>query len=167
MDTPWVKYGLYNAVLSIATFLINIYVFPLNGWIQFVIFSLSIYFCKLAIDEVRVSQGGYSTYGDAFTNIFLIFLLSLIATAIISILVYSVIDPDTYLVFLEQQKEAGSWILDAFGINNEEAMEKMEEEASKPFSVGSYVLNMIFGTIGVAILAAIVALFFRKEEKFA
>lgn len=166
MNTPhWLKYGIYYFAVSFVLFIFGIYVAKLPGFIQFVLsVGMIVLFSRLLIQDVRAeSENQYMTYGEAFLPIFLMLSVGLVLSSVLSAIWINFVDIDAKDIMVEQSMDAARSMASFFGAP-EGAIEDQEDAIAGNFEFSKMLFGVIWLPIGSAVVAAITALFFRKQE---
>ncbi|MBC7885228.1 MAG: DUF4199 domain-containing protein, partial [Saprospiraceae bacterium] len=122
----------------------------------------------LAGKEERMKQGGYLSYGKALKTTFLAGFTGMVISGLFTLILINLIDPGLADVLKEQILESTRSMMESFGAPEDtisEAMEKTEEGMEDQFTPLSQLLNILKGGIFVLVIAAIVSIFIKKEEK--
>jgi hypothetical protein len=163
--------GIIWAIINIALFLVVFYVKPdLMGsfaWqaVQLLIgLGLAVYFCL----DLRKKAGGYWTFKEALSNIFIMFLVPALIVFFFTIIFAKYLEPD-YAVRMQQIMENSTIkMYESMGMDQEkidEAMEKNEVMFEKQLNPGFGDLLLGIGTIVIMyfIGALIFAAIFKKD----
>ena len=168
-----VKNGLIWAAVNIAIFLITYYVKPdLMGsfvWIglQFVIgIALASYFCI----ELRKKAGGYWSFKEALSNIFIMFMVQALTVYFFTIL-FAKIEPSYVPKMKSMMEKTMTGVLEKSGMDQEKIDEfsaKNEAEFEKQLNPG---ITDILKTLGISVVmyfigALIFAAIFKKDPPF-
>lgn len=173
MNNPAVKYGVYFGGFFVLYITIMKFVAPkmiFTGTLTTIVgFLVPIVCMVLAGREIKAQQDGFMSYGEALKNTFLVYVIGSLIYTLYQYVLVNFIDPSLLEVQKEAIIEAGSWVADLFGAN-EEAMEEMQEqmeeaaEASMHQSFGQVMLGWMGSLILGFILAAIVSAFTKKND---
>ncbi len=166
MNTPhWLKYGIYYFAVSFVLFVFGIYVTKLPGIIQFVLgVGMIAFFSRLLIQDVRAdSENQYMTYGEAFLPIFLMLSVGLILSSIFTAVWVNFIDVDAKDIMIQQSTDAARSVASFMGAP-EGAIDDQEDAIAGNFEFSKMLFGVIWLPFVGAFVAAITALFFRKEE---
>lgn len=163
--------GLIWAAINVAIFLITYYVKP--EWIGsgfYQLFQLllgvglAIYFCK----GMRESLGGYWSFKEALSAIFLMFITQALIVFFFTMLFGKIIEPDYAVKMKDIMINNMTSMMERFGSSQEqidEALAKNEEMLDKQFNPG--VRDLLVGIAGVIVMyfigALIFAAIFKKE----
>lgn len=163
--------GLIWAVINVAIFLITYYVMP--DWIgsgfyqafQLVIgIALAVYF----ILDIRKKVGGYWSFKEALSNIFLMFITQALIVYAFTIIFGKVIEPDYAVKMKDIMVNNTTTMLERLGKSQEEIdqdIAKNEEIFDKQFNPGPR--ELFVGVAGVIVMyfigALIFAAIFKKE----
>ncbi len=115
----------------------------------------------------RKSNNNVALYGKMFLFIWICSIALFTVSTIFNILLYNVIDPDLAANMTEAIIENTMSMMEGFGVPDEaldQTMAELEKVGDK-FKPGAQIQSMFMTYIGLAVLAAILALFLKKEEK--
>lgn len=167
MKTPYIKHGVFYALLSIILTLVIYLINPaLFGefWFSFVMLPLPIIFMVLAVSEEKNADGGYILFGNAFLQGLGVVIIGYLISGLFTYVLYNFIDPG-----LEDVIKA-SIIENMEGFEDmmpEDAYEKMIEDMEnrkfadlKAIGVGLISMTLIGG-----VFALIIAAIMKKERK--
>ncbi len=160
-------YGVFTAiVLIVIDVVFYLTGLPSTSKIRYISFLFIIGGMMLGTIKYRDKvMGGYISYGKAFLSCFLIALIAGLITAIYSYIFLSFIDPAYLQTTIEQGMEQSRAKLEAKGMSEEQIQSSMDM-ASGFMKPGMMSLMAFFGTaIWGAILALIVSIFIKKENK--
>jgi Protein of unknown function (DUF4199) len=170
MQNSIIKYGIIYAIISLILALINVYIFQLGTMLQLMIGIVATFFLAKALtDELKQNTDGIMPYGDAFKNIFFFLTIGSIIYYVVFAVFVNYIDPSVKETLFDQAMESAKSMLTMFGGSEEmmeAAKEDMEASLEGKFEFGKMLIDMWVLPIGTAILAAIVAIFFKKSDDF-
>lgn len=169
LQNPWLKYGLISGLASIATSITFFYLIDMGIFKQSMIgFGLMILFMVLAGLEYRRTHDNIMLYGEAFKVTFLTAFIGMLISFAFSNILFHLIDPGLVDVVVEKTIESTRSFMVSVGAPDdqvEEAIEKMEEEMPEGFSPLGQLQSLFSSSVVSAILAAIVSIFLKKDEK--
>ena len=168
LQTNWAKYGIYYGVLSIVIQLISFYVFPINVWVQFLLgMIIMVILFYMAGKAERSENDGTLSYGKALKTTFLTGFTGLVIATLFLIILIQLVDPSLVEKLTQMSVDAAGSMMKSFGMPEDQmeaALEKAEEEAANSFTPVRQLLNILWGSIMVLIVAAIVSIFIKKDE---
>lgn len=160
----------YGGFMGLALVLVNLlfYLIGVNAFFQYaglVGFVVYIGFMVKAGIDQRTEEGGFMTFGQAFTVTFQTYVLGALIYWIFYYILFNFIDPS----LVEEQKRIAMEALEKFGsFMGEEAMDQMMEQVeTQDFgaSIGtvltSFLTSLIFPG---AIFALIISLFIKRKN---
>ncbi|MEO8795091.1 MAG: DUF4199 domain-containing protein [Daejeonella sp.] len=159
------------AAINIAIFLIVYYVKPdlmgsfLFTAIQLLIgIALAVYFCM----DMRKRIGGYWTFKQALTNIFIMFFVQAIIVFFFTIIFAKFIEPDYAVKMKEIVSNSTQEMLEKVGMNQDkidEAMAESDARLEKQFNPGIKEILVGLGTVAIMYFvgALIFAAIFKKD----
>jgi len=167
LQNKWAKYGLYYALVSIVIQLISYYVFPIGVWMQMLIgIAIMIGFFYIVTKEEKEENSGVLPYGKAFKASFLTGLVGLVITTLFTIILIQLVDPGLVEKLAQVGVDAAKSMMESFGMPEDQmaaALEKAEEDTLNSFTPGKQLLGILWGSIFIAIIAAIFSIFVKKE----
>jgi hypothetical protein len=164
--------GLIWAAINIAIFLVVYYVKPdLMGSFAFMGLSicigigLAIYFCL----DMRKQIGGYWSFKEALSSIFLMFFTQALIVFFFTIIFGKFIEPDYAVKMKEISETTATAMFEKMGADQEtvdKAMAEMESKWESQFNPGimDILKSIAFIAIGYFIGALIFAAIFKKER---
>lgn len=164
----WLKYALYYFGISFLLGMIPYYIGSLPFWLSLIVSLAVTYFLgKMMTDEIKAEQNSpYMTYGEVFKPLFLMLTVGTLFYSWTNAVWMNFIDTGVKEVIVEQAKEMTEWIAGMFGASTEmdEALAKVEDDTYAKLEFSSSLLSSLLSPVGAAIMAAIFALFYRKDE---
>ena len=166
------KNGLIWAAINIAIFLIIYYVKPdMMGNFAFVAIQmlvgigLAVYFCI----DMRKQIGGYWSFKEALTNIFIMFFVQAVLVYSFTLIFGKFIEPEYVVKMKEITQKSAVAMLEKFGMAQDkidEAVAKMDKDSEAQFNPGFFGIlkGMAFMSIGYFIGALIFAAIFKRER---
>ncbi len=115
----------------------------------------------------RKSNNNVAPYAKMFLFIWICSIALFTVSTLFNILLYSVIDPDLAANMTEAIVDKTMSMMEGFGVPDE-ALDQTISELEKVgdnFKPGAQIKSLFMSFIGFAVLAAILALFLKKEEK--
>ena len=167
----WLRYGIIYGLVSIVFSLVIYYVIPTGlGTLSILSIILMIVFFVIAGRAQRRENNDILPYGEALKTTFLTGMVGSIISIIFSIILLNLIDPSLVEKLTEMSLEASRSMMEAFGIPEDkmaEAMEKAEEKSINAFTPMKQLSGILQAALMAIIVAAIVSIFIKKDEKFA
>jgi len=161
------KNGFIMAGVSIVLFLVINYVLPqmvgsalVNSIPTLISIALAVFFCI----DMRKKAGGYWTFSEALTHIFIMFLVSAGVVYIFTLLFGKYIDPTYNVRMKEAIMDSTQSMLTKFGVEDskmDEMMEAQSQKLDKQFNpsffeaIVGFGIQAIFYVLGALIFAAI------------
>ncbi len=165
----WFKYGVLTGLALIGTSIALFYLLELGLFTQAaVIYIVSLIFMIIAGLEFRKNNQNVILYGEAFKVTFLTTIVGFAISSIFSFVLIKYIDTELLDVLVEKYSASTQNLMSSMGAPEEEinkALEKMEEDMPKQFSGVGMIQSLLSNAVISAILAAIVSIFLRKDEK--
>jgi hypothetical protein len=165
----WLKYGVIAGLALIATSIAMFYLLDLGLFTQAaVIYIVSLIFMVIAGLEFRKNNQDVMLYGEAFKITYLTTLVGFAISSLFSYALITFIDPELIDVLIEKYSGSTRDLMASMGAPEEEinkALEKMEEDMPKQFTGIGMAQSLFTNAVISAILAAIVSIFLRKDEK--
>ncbi len=156
-----------GGVLSLMT-VISYAVYPdlFTNW-GFLIFLFVFVIAYGIVSAIRSKKilGGFISFKDAFTSYFITLAIGTAISTVVSIIIYTVVDPEAAIAIKEKSIEMAVSMMEKFNAPKEaveQAIAKMEEE--NPLSVGSQIFNWFKGMIFYIIIGLIAALAIKKKQ---
>ncbi|MBR9756552.1 MAG: DUF4199 domain-containing protein [Algicola sp.] len=164
------NYGLYLgailALISVTAYAVNLDLYT-KWWFGITILILIIIAGIVSTSKVKTALNGVISFKEAFTAYFITVLIGLVISAVMSIIIFNVIDPEAALVLKEKVVDTQVEMMRSFGAPEEavaEAVEKMEAQ-SNMYSIGNVLQSIVFQLIGFSIVGLIVALVMKKGHE--
>lgn len=126
--------------------------------------ALSVYFVKKYRNEER---DGFLEFKEAFFMGFILLLVANLTSASFQILLYNVIDPEVAEIVIDQTLESTEVLMRSMGLNDEqidEALDKLEEDIPKSFSVGGILRSSWVYAVSALVLGLIVGAIAKKSK---
>ncbi len=168
LQKNWAKYGVYYGILSIVIQLFSFYVMSINIWVQMVLgIIIMIVLFYLAGKAERLENDGVLSYGKALVTTFLTGFTGLVIGTLFMIILIQLVDPGLVEKLTQMSVDAAKSMMESFGMAEDQmaaALEKAEEDAANSFTPVRQLLNILWGSFMVLIVAAIVSIFIKKEE---
>jgi hypothetical protein len=169
IDNVWLRYGLIYAGVSIILQLFTYYVYPLGLWLQSGLgLAVMIFIMVVAGKEERNVNVGLLSYGGAFKTTFLTGFIGTAIAGLFSIILIQLIDPSLIDKLTQMALDSSRSMMESMGMSEDkvaEAMDAAESGMADSFTPLKQLLNILWAAIFVAIIAAIVSIFIKKEEK--
>ena len=167
----WLRYGIIYGLVSIVFSLVNYYVVSMGlGTMSIISFIIMIVILVIVGRAQRQENNDILPYGEALKTTFLTGLVGVVISTLFTIILVNLIDPSLVEKLTEMGMDAARSMMEAVGMPEDklaEAMEKAEEESVNGFTPTKQLLSIFQSVIFVLIVAAIVSIFIKKDEKFA
>ena len=164
----WLKYGIIYGLISVIFSLVYYYVIPFGlGTMSIISFIIMIVILVIVGRTQRQENNDILPYGEALKTTFL---TGFVISTLFTIIMVNLIDPSLVEKLTEMGMETARSMMEAVGMPEDklaEAMEKAEEESVNGFTPTKQLLSIFQSAIFVLIVAAIVSIFIKKDEKFA
>ena len=154
----WFKYGVLTGLALIGTSIALFYLLELGLFTQAaVIYIVSLIFMIIAGLEFRKNNQNVILYGEAFKVTFLTTIVGFAISSIFSFVLIKYIDTELLDVLVEKYSASTQNLMSSMGAP--------EEEINKALSGVGMIQSLLSNAVISAILAAIVSIFLRKDEK--
>ena len=167
----WLRYGIIYGLVSIVFSLVNYYVVSMGlSTMSIISFIIMIVILVIVGRAQRQENNDILPYGEALKTTFLTGLVGVVISTLFTIILVNLIDPSLVEKLTEMGMDAARSMMEAVGMPEDklaEAMEKAEEESVNGFTPTRQLLGIFQSSIFVLIVAAIVSIFIKKDEKFA
>jgi len=140
------------------------------GTMSIISFIIMIVILVIVGRAQRQENNDILPYGEALKTTFLTGLVGVVISTLFTIILVNLIDPSLVEKLTEMGMDAARSMMEAVGMPEDklaEAMEKAEEESVNGFTPTRQLLGIFQSSIFVLIVAAIVSIFIKKDEKFA
>jgi|694.fasta_scaffold00533_14 hypothetical protein len=166
---PWLKYGVFYALIMIALSLFIIHVYYLGMWIMMAAsYVILFFFFFLTAKAYKAQNGGFLSYGLTLKYCFFMGMLGFAILTLFNIINYNVINPEAAQFLTEKTMAGVESTYRAMGMSEDQvilALEAAEKQSGDAYSVSASLLGLVMSSIVVLILAALGALFLKKENK--
>ncbi|MDX5449205.1 MAG: DUF4199 domain-containing protein [Bacteroidota bacterium] len=161
------KFGGIIAIISIVYYLLayvmdeSLFVTPYQWLLRIGYLVLLI----IGVTQARKAMGGYISFRDAFSTYMIGALINILATFVVTSLLYYVVDPELPERIKDLSIQQAVDMAESFGAPPEQIdqiIEKSEEQAAERMGFTSQLMGVAFSIVGNAILALIIAAFFKK-----
>lgn len=151
--------GFVGILLGVIFYVMNLYAASWTQWVSILVTIAVLIYCLKAYRNEYL--GGYATFGQLFLMAMAIGVVSTVLSLIYSYLMYTVIDPE----LLDKMRLAVEEKL----MNNpripESMLDDMIERMAKNFEPKRmYIMTIVMGLVGSAIIGLILAAILKKEE---
>ncbi len=148
--------GMLVGIFSLILFFVNpkLVLNNWSGWIWWIIF---IGFAAAAVSHFKTKNGGYISFGKAFKESFITLLIATLISWLFGLILYKVIDPNTYNNFLDSQFEKQAEKLAERGLSDSQIDRSMNmgRKFANIFFYLAPVIYLIFNLIPALIIAAV------------
>ncbi|MDA9344032.1 DUF4199 domain-containing protein [Algibacter sp.] len=166
LATNWGLYlGIVLASLTVLGYM-NLDLFT-KWWFGIGMLILIIVFGIISAMKSRGLSEGFISFKEAFTSYFITIALGLVISTVVSLIIFTFIDPDAAITLKEKILNSTVEMMENFGAPAEaidETVEKMEAEESM-FAIGKVVQSLAFQLIGYSVVGLIVALVVKKNNQ--
>ncbi|TCK68914.1 uncharacterized protein DUF4199 [Winogradskyella wandonensis] len=164
-----INYGLYLglilASLTIIGYAVSLELFT-KWWFGISMLIIVIVFGIISSMNAKKALGGFISFKEAFTAYFITILVGILLSALVSIIIFNFIDPESAVVLQDMIIENQLDMMQRFGAPQESidaALEQMQANGSM-YSIGNIVKSIAFQLIGFSIVGLIVALVVRRKD---
>jgi hypothetical protein len=165
----WLKYGVISGLALIASSIITFYLIDFGIFTNaLLVFGIMVVFMVIGGLEFRKENQNVMLYGEAFKVTFLTGIISLLISTTFTYVLVSFIDEGLLDIVIEKTIESTQNLLTTLNAPEaeiDEAIEGIEDAMVKQFSLGGILQGLFSNAVICAILAAIVSIFLRKDEK--
>ncbi len=136
-----------------------------NWWFLIILIVFIIGYAISTAIKSRKLLGGYISFKDAFTSYLIPIAIGTLISAIVSILIFTVIDPDAAIAIKEKTIEMAIGMMEKFGAP-QEAIDKslVELENQNPLGLSTQIFNWFKGMLFYIIIGLLAALAIKKKE---
>ncbi|MGB5417906.1 DUF4199 domain-containing protein [Algibacter sp.] len=163
------NYGLYLgatlALITVIAYAVNLDLYT-QIWFGLCILALIIVFGIVSVVNSKKANNGFLSFKNAFTSYFITVLVGLVISAVVSIIIFNIIDPEAAAQLQEKVINSQLERLQAYNVPVEvidETMEKMEAQGNM-FSIGNALQSLAFQLIGFSVVGLIVAAVMKKNN---
>ena len=134
--------------------------------IGFGMLALAIGFTIFSVLRYRKNNGGYMTLKEGFMVTFFTLAIAGLITGIVTIILYTVIDPEYPKQIAEKTIEKTTEMMQKFGASDADIEKAMERQGdmSEKFTAGGQIRSYLFGLIVYAVYAVILGAIFKKRK---
>ena len=138
-----------------------------NGILGFLL--LLAYAVVFGIIGVRYRRhvGGFLSYGQAYSAIFLMVFVSIVVSTVFNIILYQLIDPDLGFRLTEMSIETSEDMMRRFGAPEDQIQTTLAElRGTNSYTLGKQLMGILYvGVIGNALVTLILALIAKKNPE--
>lgn len=165
-----VKWGLILggilAAISILIYTIDIALF-INTYFSFILMAIVITIGILTVNEYKVKNEGFGSFGDIFKQILIAFAIGIFISIIVKFIIFGLVDPEAAETLKELTIQKSIDMLDSFGLDiSEDAIEEVENKILEKdlFSLSSSITNFVSLTFGNILFGLIIAAITKNEK---
>jgi len=164
-----INYGLYLGVTLIAITAI-LYAVKLellvNFWLMLVILPiLIIAFGVVSTAKAKGLLGGFISFKNAFATYFITVLIGIVASTIVSYIIFNFIDPEAAVQLKELSIEKAITFMERMGAPVETIAESVKEmENQDSMSIGTQLKQLAQSIVFFSVIGLIVALIMKKND---
>ena len=162
-------YGLYlGALLSLLTvigYAVSLDLFT-KVWFGISLLIVIIAFGIISTSKSKKLLGGYITFKDTFTSYFITILIGLVISALVSFIIFNVVDAEAANTLQQKIIETQVKRLESFNVPNEvisQTVEKIEAKGNL-YSIGNVLQSIVWQLAGFSIVGLIVAAIMKKRN---
>ncbi|MBC3847140.1 DUF4199 domain-containing protein [Winogradskyella echinorum] len=164
-----INYGLYLGLIlsafTIIAYAVNIELL-VNFWIMILLLPLlAIVFGIISSAKSKSILGGFMSFKQAFSSYFITVAIGIIISTLVTIILFSFIDPDAAAMLQEIGMEKARALMERFGAPESEIEKAMAQAAEQDaMGISTQLLNIAKGLIFYAVIGLIVALIMKKKD---
>jgi len=164
-----INLGLYLGA-TLAAIIVLIYAINLDlmvkWWLGTGLLILIIAFGVISAKKAKTILGGFISFKDVFVNYFITIAIGTAISSLISIIIFSFVDPEAASYLNEQVLLITKQSMERFGAPVE-VVEKAIEEASQKnnYAIGNQLQSYVFQLAFYAVIGLVVALIVKKTDK--
>lgn len=158
-------FGLIQIVITMLLYVMGVE-YMVKWWATFLVFGAVIGLLIYGGLKWRKSNGNVAPYGKMFLYLWLVFIAMFAVSTIFNIILYNVIDPDLASNMKEAVIDATMSMMESFGAPEEAVEQAMVEfdTFEDKLSATGQMISAFYAFLWGAVLAAILALFLKKNE---
>lgn len=138
-----------------------------NGILGFLLLlAYAVVFAIIGV-SYRKHVGGFMTYGQAYSAIFVMIFVSILVSTVFNVILYQLIDPDLGYRLTEISIETSESMMRRFGAPEEQIQSTLAEmRGTNNYTIGKQLLGVLYiGVIGNALVTLILALIAKKNPE--
>ncbi|WP_448520442.1 DUF4199 domain-containing protein [Rhodoflexus sp.] len=169
MNNTAIRYGLMLAAVGIVVqlliYVVNVELMAsmISSFVILLIsIALIIYFARL----LRQARGGFATFGEMFSDIFIMLMISAVAGIIFNYMLYNVIDPDLAETMKRAVIKNSESMFAKLGMSGEQVDAALAEIEKQDMSMttGKSLQTLLGQGVFYAIISAIMAAIMKKNK---
>lgn len=164
----WLRYGVIYGVITIIISSLTYYAMSVSSWILSILsFGIMVFIMLLAGKVQRNDDGGFISYGKAFQTTFLTAFVGTAISVLFTIVLINLLDPGLADTLTTKAIEESRSTMEKLGMAEDQidqAMESVEEASADSFTPLKQLTALLFSAIFIAVFAAIVSLFLKKDK---
>lgn len=163
------NYGLYLGVLliliTIIAYAVNLDLF-VNTWFGISIYVVIIIFGIYTVAKVKQAFNGFASFKDAFSAYFITILVGLLASTVVTFILFNFIDTDAALTLKEKSIEKLVEVYRNMNLSDDKIAEMIDQvEAQNLYSIKNSLSGMITSyLLPLSIIGLIVAAAMKKSD---
>lgn len=163
------NYGLYLGVLliliTIIAYAVNLDLF-VNTWFGISIYVVIIIFGIYTVTKVKQAFNGFASFKDAFSAYFITILVGLLASTVVTFILFNFIDTDAALTLKEKSIEKLVEVYRNMNLSDDKIAEMIDQvEAQNLYSIKNSLSGMITSyLLPLSIIGLIVAAAMKKSD---
>ncbi len=166
-SNPLVQYGLISALVGVLFYIIlylggvKLFMSP----VAYIAYLIPIVFATLATIKAKSNNGGFLEFSQALKIAFGVFVITSLATTVLSYVLMNFIDTDFAQAMQQATLEMTEKMMKKFGASQDQ-IDKALTEASKksPFTLGKMALGFAFSCILWFLFSLIIAAIVKKKN---
>ncbi|MEO8934613.1 MAG: DUF4199 domain-containing protein [Xanthomarina sp.] len=163
-----INYGLYLggalALLTIYAYAVNLDLFT-KWWYGIALMVLVIVFGIISSVTSKKLFAGIISFKGAFSSYFITIAIGIIISAVVSYIIFNVIDPDAAKLLQEKILDSQVAMMRGFGAPEDSIADVVEQIESEDnmFALGKVLQSIAFQLVGFSVVGLIVAMVVKKD----
>ncbi len=166
-SNPLIQYGVMSAVVGILVYII-LYLGGVKFFmspVAYFAYAIPIIFAVLACLKQKKNQGGYLEFSKALKISFGVFVITSLATSILSYVLMNFIDLEFSQAMQQASMEMTEKMMKRFGAPQDTIDKALADAANKsPFTLGKMALGFAFSCILWFLISLIIAAIVKKKN---
>lgn len=136
-----------------------------NTWAGIGLWAVNMVLLIVSVGQVKKAFGGFLSFKEGFSTFILTYTVSALVSAVFSILLFAVIDPEAADKVQALIIETTVTMMERFGAPEESITEQVENlESTNQFSVVNQVKGFFTGIVLYAVIGLIVAAIMKRNK---
>jgi hypothetical protein len=134
-------------------------------WVGVILFLVSLAIGFVSVAKSKSILGGYISFKEAFTSYFITIALGLFISVVVSILIFTVIDPGAAEYLNEQVVEITRGMMERFGAPQAEIDKALANlEGKNNYGIGQQLQGFAIQLVFYSIFGLLIALIMKKND---